>query len=48
MRKFVVLFVSLVFSTSIASAAPAYGTKMPEKGKSKPNTYSPYNMLPSS
>ena len=31
MRKLVILCVSLVLSTSAAFAAPAYGTKMPEK-----------------
>jgi opacity protein-like surface antigen len=33
MRKFVILFISLVLSSSVAYAAPAYGTKMPQKGK---------------
>ena len=33
MRKFAVLCVLLMLSCSVASAAPAYGTRMPEKNK---------------
>jgi len=33
MRKALILFVSMMFYASLASAAPAYGTKMPGKNK---------------